>query len=153
MTRAWVAMDQDERRVAVKRFIFDYKTVAKQRPTAAIIAHALGTTRGAISGFCYREGIALSQDRGRLSVSERIIQESANKHLERAKRTRTSGEFGAVNWADLECVDVVKCVGLRLEWIEVHVEEAAPDSQLADWLHRALCDEFGTCRLFVRTEW
>jgi hypothetical protein len=36
---------------------------------------------------------------------------------------------GAINWADLQCIDAARCEGLdRDEWYVVWISEAAPES-------------------------
>lgn len=61
--------------------------------------------------------------------------------------------YGAVNWADLMCVDVsVSLTGQDLEWTAT-VEEASPDASKFCIVIANKLAERGFPNVYVRTEW
>jgi hypothetical protein len=71
-------------------------------------------------------------------------------------RFDTMNSFGAVNWADLKVVDIEYRHSMKLPrelpYCMVMLEEAAPTSGLARWLHDRL-DSARFPRVFFECDW
>lgn len=85
-------------------------------------------------------------------VMERLknIKDAVEEILECADR---SGIDGAINWADLHCVEAMHCVNHDgYEWDEVLIEEASPDAaDLCNYVGKELL-KIGLS-VVVKTEW
>ena len=69
-------------------------------------------------------------------------------------RAASSNTMGAVNWADLRVIDVVKCQGREGNaWYRVEIEEAAPGCGLERFVFDKLFAQFPNEVIAVKAEW
>lgn len=89
--------------------------------------------------------------------TQRRIESRVEALLEDAKGwgSNDRSDLGAINWADLDVIDVVYCVGKEGSvWYDVEISEAAPEcTGLHKYIYDNLSkDEFPET-IQVRTEW
>ena len=79
-----------------------------------------------------------------------------NKVCEEAIKKIDKSEIqGAINWADLHCVEVIYCIDQKgKESYRFSIEEAAPDNrELHIYLYDYLSSYYNTNNIEINTEW
>lgn len=86
------------------------------------------------------------------SIANEACEAAYEAYLAQPDRNR-GDTFGAVNWGDIGCADILFCIGDDDEYYEVILEEADPSAVGLHIFVRDYLKDRGWPGVSVRTEW